>query len=309
MPLVDHVEQVTPAWLSEVLGEVVTHLDLQTEVSNWAKHARVTAILQSGETKKLWLKICLHAESGRSEVDYYIRDYADLPDAPLLRCYHAEHEPGTGYNLLFDDLSDTFQNHKEIAPTLEHGIALAEAMAKIHRHHWGRGTPKTTWNWSELRDGVANLERATGRNFSQKFEAHAAKLVERWSQSHGQTLLHGDINPTTVLTPKSGDRPVYFLDRQPLDGKTVYGLAVYDLAYAIAPWWPTKLRIQHQDEILKHWFEALNVPDYSWEQALSDWHLSVEHCLHVPFEWCKNPAEMDSMRGLWEWQLQNILGE
>jgi hypothetical protein len=122
------------------------------------------------------------------------------------------------------------------------------------------------------------------------------------------TMLHGDINPTNVLTPKSADAPVFFLDRQPLDGKTPYGLALYDLAYAIAPWWPRTLRLEHEEAILRTWFETLAQPSYSWEQALADWSLSVEHCLCVPADWCIDPVECDSMRSLWEWQLGNLDG-
>ncbi len=310
--LISDADQVSAEWLSRVIGEPAEILGSTQSESSWARHASITAKLASGAIKKYWLKICLHPDSGRSEVDYYLTDYKDLDGAPLVRCYDGWHEPGVGYHLLLDDLSDTWQDRKHAAPGLAHGLALAEALARLHGHHWESRPAKSAADWEEdlpgIHQGMTQLELITGRSYAARFDSHAEKLKARWSQPHGLTLLHGDVNPTNVLTPNGSEAPVYLLDRQPLNGKTPYGLAIYDLAYAIAPWWPKDLRQQHELAIVKKWFESLNRPEYDWEQAQADWALSVEHCLHVPFGWCRNPEEAVSMRGLWEWQLKNIDG-
>lgn len=62
----------------------------------------------------------------------------------------------------------------------------------------------------------------------------------------------------------------------------------------------------HQQAILRHWHEHLDVPGYSWEQAQADWRLSVAQCLHVPLEWCSNADTLVKMRWLWEAQLARI---
>jgi thiamine kinase-like enzyme len=227
-------------------------------------------------------------------------------------CFDACHEPGVGYHILLQDLSEEYHDRKEATPTLAHGLALAEALARMHRHHWGKGTPPTEEDWqpslAHIRPGVSGLEATTGRILAERFEAHANLLIERWSQPVGLSLLHGDVNPTNILTPKEAESPVLILDRQPFEWGIRYGLAVYDLAYAIVPWWPHDFRVEHQAAILRRWFEHLDRPEYSWEQARLDWELSVEHCLHVPIEWCRDPAGVTEMRGLWEWQLGNITG-
>ncbi len=310
--MIKSFDQVTSNWLAEVTGKDVVEFSMQTEESNWARHARILTTFSDGTRRKLWLKICSHPQSGKSEVDYYLQDYVNLPAAPLVNCYAADYEPGWGYCILLDDLSDDFQDRKVIPPTLEHGLALAESFAIMHGHYWESRPAKDPASWepefARLQKGAAHMEAATGRAYAERFAKLQVALTERWSNPAGMSVLHGDVNPTNVLTPKGQDKPVYFLDRQPLDGVTPYGVAVYDLAYSIAPWWNQCFRKEHEEAILRHWLETLNQSTYSWEQAQADWALSVEHCLLVPIDWCVDPTECESMRGLWGWQLENLDG-
>lgn len=313
MSLIHRFDQLTVEWLTEVLGEKVADVKLSTTTSHWAQNASIEALMASGQERSLWLKLCMGGTFGRSEVDYYLRDYVDLPDAPLVTCYDAYCEPGVGYHVLLDDLSVEFRDRKLAPPTLEHGLALAAALARLHAHHWESAAPPTAVDWDvyfdQIRPGIERIEEATGRSFRANFESHSVRLRERWSHPAGLTLLHGDVNPTNVLSPKGAESPVYILDRQPFDWAITYGLAAYDLAYAIVPWWPHDVRTSHQDVILRHWFDHLGQAGYTWEQAQSDWELSVEHCLHIPISWCRDPGAVEEMRGLWEWQLGNISGQ
>ncbi len=75
---------------------------------------------------------------GPSEVDYYLRDYVDLADAPLLRCYHGRYSPTLHrYHLLLEDVSATHTIACDKPHTLAYGLALAEAFAILHAHWWG----------------------------------------------------------------------------------------------------------------------------------------------------------------------------
>ncbi len=313
MRTIQRFDQVTPAWLSGVLGEEVVSVELSTSTSNWAQSASITARMAGGQSRKLWIKLCMGSTFGSSEVDYYLRDYIDLPNAPLVACHDACYEPGIGYHVLLDDLSDDFQDRKTAPPTLEHGLALAEAIARMGAHLWESGTPPTSSQWDAYFEhicaGIEPIELETGLSFRANFDSHEARLRERWSNPTGLTLLHGDINPTNVLAPKGAESPVYILDRQPFDWTITYGLAVFDLAYSIVPWWPHEFRGSHQKVILRQWFDILGQPGYTWEQAQADWDLSVEHCLHIPIEWCRDSEDLERMRGLWEWQLENIKGQ
>src|SRR5262249_44247831 len=155
----------------------------------------------------------------------------------------------------------------------------------------------------EIRPGVEPMERATEQAFLERFVAHARLLRERWSDPCGMTLLHGDLNPTNILTPKTAETPVYFLDRQPFDWSLTYGLGTYDLAYFLILWWPEEARRTHEQTLLRCWYDAFSQSGYSWEQAQTDWQLSVEQCLHVPLEWCSKPETLTKMRWLWQTQL------
>jgi hypothetical protein len=88
-----------------------------------------------------------------------------------------------------------------------------------------------------------------------------------------------------------------------------YFIAVADLAYFLVIWWPPQTRRECEAQILRHWYDALGRPDYSWQQAQADWRLSVEQCLNVPFEWCSKADTVVKMRWLWEFQLANVQAE
>jgi hypothetical protein len=301
---------ITPDWLSAVLGEPVTRISTEASESTWAHQVRVRAILGTGEEIALRLKVCKGETFGRSEVDYYTRDYVGMPDAPLVRCYHAEFTEGTGYHLLLEDLADTYQNRFETLPTLAYGLALAEALGRLHAFHWESQPLPDDAFWSRyfahLHPGVVPLEKAVGVPLTARFTALEEALRDRWADPRGMSLLHGDLNPGNILTPKDADSPVYFLDRQPFDWSVVYGLAVYDLAYACALWWPAEVFAAHREAILQCWHTALNRPGYSLEQARADFALSIEHCLHIPIEWCTNPEDVKNMRWVWEPQFRRI---
>ena len=302
--------QVSTDWLTSVLGRTVTHFKAETQASNWSSQVPLSVSFDDRGSQALRLKICLGETFGRSELDYYTKDYVGLVNAPLVRCYDAQFEQGVGYHVLLDDLSETYYNRRDVVPTLDYGLAVAEALGRLHQHHWeSESAPSdAVWNryFAEIRPGVAPLEQATGQEFAERFVAHEKALRTRGANPHGMSLLHGDLNSTNILTPKNAEAPVYFLDRQPFDWSLTYGLASYDLAYFLVIWWPQELRSAHEAVILRHWYEAIGQPGYSWEQAQSDWALSVEQCLHVPMEWCSKPETAEKMRWLWELQLARV---
>jgi len=303
-------DEVTAAWLGHLLQQPVERLHCNAGHGNWSHQIAIEAQMHDGSTRALRLKLCLGSTFGRSEVDYYLRDYVGLAGAPLVHCFDAQFDPAVGYHLLLEDLSATHVDRKELLPTLAHGLALAEALARLHRHHW-RSRPAPDGAvldryFDEIRPGVAPIERATGQALRERFEHHERALRRRWVDPQGMTLLHGDLNPTNILTPRGADAPLYFIDRQPFDWSLTYGVATYDLAYAMIPWWPETTRRANELAVLRRWHEVLAQPDYGWIQAQADWALAVEQCLHVPIEWCSKPSTIERMRALWQVQLARI---
>ena len=310
-PKVRTAGTITLDWLSAVLKRPLRAFSKTEASSNWANQTRLLVTCADGSELQLRLKTCLGSTFDRSEADYYTHDYLTLANAPLVRCHDAQFEPGTGYHILLDDLAATHTNRRDAVPTLAYGLAAAEALGRLHRHHWQSQPAPATADmdryFAAIRPGAAPLEAISRRPMAKRLESDETQLRARWADARGMTLLHGDLNPENVLTPNNSESPVLFIDRQPFDWSLRYGVAVLDLAYFLAIWWPADVRIAHQETILRQWHQALGRPDYSWAQTSADWRLSVAHCLHVPFKWCADPKNAENMRWLWEIQLERIL--
>lgn len=302
--------EITTGWLSEVLGEPVARASVEASDSTWAHQIRIKAALATGEVKALRLKVCKGDTFGRSEVDYYTQDYIGMENPPLVRCYEARFTEGAGYHILLEDLGDAYQNRFETPPTLEYGLALAEALGRLHAFHWESQPVPTEAFWTRyfghIRPGVQPLEEAVGVPLTERFEALESAIRMRWENPRGMSLLHGDLNPGNILTPNDASEPVYLIDRQPFEWSVVYGLAVYDLAYACALWHPYEIFAANREAILERWHTALSQPNYSLAQAREDFALSIEHCLHIPIEWCTNPEDVKDKRWVWEPQFNRL---
>ncbi len=308
--VIRHESELTPAWLSQVLGREVASIGIVQGHGNWSRQLSIAAAMADGSSLSLRLKLCLGDTFGRSELDYYMRDYRGMANAPLVRCFDAAHDPAVGYHLLLEDLSATHVDQRDLPPTLSHGLAVAEALGRLHRHHWcsmpAPAEAVLDRYFDEIRPGLAPMEQATGVALRQDFLRHEAAFRRRWAEPRGMSLLHGDLNPTNVLAPRAGDTPVYFLDRQPFEWSLTYGVAASDLAYAVIPWWPPAARREFEEAVLRRWHEALDRPEYGWSEALADWRLSVVQCLNVPMEWCARPSTLQGMRWLWEAQFTRV---
>jgi len=146
-PVITDPQQISAAWLTEVLGRSgalhagqVRDMTAEAEGSVNAQIVRIRPSYDDqaeGELPAaLLLKICAGGDSfGPSEVDYYARDYAGLPDAPIPRCYDAQlSAERQAYHILMDDLSATHRSAHRTKPTLAYGRAVAEALAALHAH-------------------------------------------------------------------------------------------------------------------------------------------------------------------------------
>lgn len=135
---------------------------------------------------------------------------------------------------------------------------------------------------------IAYSEGATGALPPKLFLP--SMMIARTNDPNGFTLIHGDPNWNNILVPHNADRPLYIIDRQPFDWSLTVWLGVYDLAYALVLDWDIDERRRFEIPILRHYHDrltALGVYDYSWEQLLLDYRLSVPICVYVAIEWCR----------------------
>jgi hypothetical protein len=324
--VITSVDQITVEWLTTVLSNsgalahgAVTSFELGTGQGNWSENANLalsyTDKARGTLPQRLFLKM-VDADTGDdeyfgdSEVTYYTRDYVDVANAPLLRCYDAAYsEQLHRYHILLDDVSETHIEAAGREPTLEYGLALAEGLAAQHARWWGAkrlaeaGAPihsaEHIQRFVDIAEpGVGNI---LGR-FSAELEPHWPDLlyelyakhpraiIERTANDNGFTLIHGDVGHNNVLVPREGVRPIYIVDRQPFDWSLTTWLGVYDLAYAIVLDWPVEIRRQYEIPVLKHYHATLvenGVNDYSWERLYDDYRLCAAMGVYIATEYCR----------------------
>jgi len=319
------INQVTAEWLTSALVSsgaltrgAVASFELETGQGNWSTNARLivnyTDEAQGSLPGRLFLKMVdadLGDESfGASEVTYYARDYVDVTNAPLLRCYSAAYsEELKRYHVLLDDVSGTHVNASEKKPSLDYGLALAEGFAALHARWWGgqrlvqAGAPMHSASHIQrfaaiAEPGVDHILRRFSSELKphwpdamrELFAKHPRAMIARAVDANGFTLIHGDPGEQNILVPRQGDRPIYLIDRQPFDWALTTWLGVYDLAYAIVLDWSIDLRRQCEIPILERYHAQLienGGRDYSWQQLYDDYRLCVAMCVYVATEYCR----------------------
>ena len=342
--VITNLDQVTTEWLTGVLlrsGALVhgavdafdTDTGQRVLSTSVRLHVRYADGSEGEMPQRLFLKM-VNADQGDeffgpSEVHYYTRDYVGVKGVPLVRCYDAVYsEERQRYHLLLDDLSETHVEQATRSPTLEHGLALAEKLAVMHAHWWGAkrlieggeplpGAQQIKRFVSIAQPGVEHivdycadrLEPQWPDAMRELFAKHPQAMIDRTGDDNGFTLIHGDVNPTNVLVPREGYRPLYLIDRQPFDWSLTTWLGVYDLAYAIVLDWEIETRRQLEQQILRHYHNALiqnGVQGYSWEQLYEDYRLSAATCVYVAVEWCRGGVH-EEWTPIWLPMLQKSL--
>lgn len=339
--VVTSLEQVDRDWLNAILvrsGAIETgridYFQASAMTSTNAHILRLHLTYSSDASGSLpatlILKVCNGGELfvADSEVNYYNRDYLNLADAPIPRCHDAQFSSeGGSYHILMDDLTDT--HVKDSEPSIEYGVEVARSLAAMHVHGWGEKRIKNLGEQipnkqkidrfsNHVQQGLAPLLEATKNKISEDwrtiisevFERYPAKMLERTSDANGFAVLHGDLNPGNILSPKSGDGKVYFLDRQPFLWSLTTWLAVSDLAIMMVPYWPPAQRRKLEVSIIEEYYKQLlnhGITGYSWRHLMDDYRLSAIQSLYIAAEWCINEEERQRMHWLWWQELQNSM--
>lgn len=324
--VITSVEQVTAEWLTSVLAAsgALTHgavasVEWGKGQGNWSTSATLTLTYtdeaRGSLPRRLFLKMVDTDIGdgeffGESEVTYYTRDYVDVKNAPLLRCYDGAYsEKLNRYHLLLDDVSESHVVAAEKEPTLEYGLALAEGMAALHARWWGHQrlaeAGAAIHEAGHIRRFVDIARPGAGHilnHFSAELESHwpdaihelyakhPQAIIERTQDGNGFTLIHGDAGQTNILVPREGDRPLYLIDRQPFNWSLTTWLGIYDLAYAIVLDWDVEKRRQYENPVLKRYHAHLiknGVADYSQEQLYDDYRLCVAMGAYIATEYCR----------------------
>ncbi len=323
-------EQVTAAWLTKALkkngaltGGRVVSFSAETGGGSWSRHARLALRYSpeaSGEQPvHLFLKLVDTDTGGGefflpAEVTTYTRDYLDVPDAPLLRCYDAAYDAAIHrYHLLLEDVTETHTDARDVVPTLDFGLALAEGLAALHARYWGAAglaglgaaihDPAHIRRFGDIgRPGIepvniyfaADLEPHWPALIEEIFDHLPGRLVRRAGDDSGFTLIHCDPNPGNIMVPRAGIRPLYLIDCQPFDWSLIHWLAAYDLAYLMVLYWEPDIRRSLEQPLLHRYLAELErrgVSGYSHEQLFDDYRLCAALCVTVAVEYLRGGGQ------------------
>jgi hypothetical protein len=343
--VITNLDKISAEWLTSVLAQsgaltrgAVKAFELGTGQGNWSTSANLKVVFtddaQGTLPQRLFLKM-VDTDTGDGEfftdgeVTYYTRDYVDVKNAPLLRCYDAAYSKEINrYHLLLEDVSETHIEAYDKKPTLEYGLALAEELAILHARWWGKArlaeagagghAAKHIQNWINIAEPgaghilehkSAELKPHWGDLIRELYARHPQALIQRSQDLNGFTLIHGDVGHANVLVPRAGNRPLYIIDRQPFDWGLTTWLGVYDLAYAIVLDWDVELRRQCEIPMLKRYHETLmqhGVTDYSWERLYDDYRLCVAMGVYIATEYCRGGIN-ERWTHVWMRMLQQAL--
>lgn len=336
----DSVDEITPEWLTRVLTEggyltcgTVSEVQDRSQKSNWASNAilrlRYSADALGEKPAKLFFKLCNPGPGtfGDSEILYYSIVAAQIPDAPIPRCYHSAYLKEDGkYNLLLEDLSDT--HAPDIEPTWELAASTISSLAQLHAAWWDHprlsivgefpDRSKLEKNVAFAEAGLAPMLEELGADLPPDwltlihriFETHCEKMIERAGDGRDLTCIHGDLNPGNILSPLTSIGKTYLIDRQPFDWSLTTWLGVSDLANMMVHWWEPEMRREWEKPLLENYHGhllRLGIRDYPFDQLWDDYRLCTMQSLYVPASWCVDPIERREEKALWWSQLQKTV--
>ncbi len=294
-------DDLTPGWLSEVLGTTVTKVTVtpigtgQTG-SSYRVTVEHTADLPNSFVAKMGAEdpeVRTRVAHGyRAEVAFYDR-IAPTVDVPVPRCFASRiSEDGTVFVLLLADLAPAQQGDQIAGTTADVVLTGATALAGLHGPRWCDPTWKdldvltlplvdessapgmgdlarmaTDVFLADLGDRMSAEDRETFGNVPEKIPAWLLARPERFS------LLHGDYRLDNLMVAPDGG--VTVVDWQTL----AVGLPARDLAYWVTTSVEPEVRRSVEHQAIAAYHAALAVPGYDLATCEEDYRVGQ---LHVP---------------------------
>lgn len=288
-------EDITSAWLSEVLGETIDSVALVDahagttgraviEISHASERLPERLFVKLPPTDEMQRHFVVSTGMGRNEVQFYQHLSGEVPVRVPRAYYASANAEGTRYIMLLEHLEDTgctFRNARNRYGQ-DYLKEVLRAFARMHGAYWD--TPRFAQDLDWVKPpgrheiAVPLIEKALQRHaadmppvFSEMAELYIndADAVHRLWEAGTPTLIHGDVHDGNFFYDK--DQPGL------LDWAIVSrGPAMRDVAYFLAG----SLTPEHQDwarplveyylqELATHTADALDF-DTLWQQF--QWH-------------------------------------
>lgn len=269
-------------------------LALQYKDFRTQRHAPDRIVVKFGKTTDDSL-------SAKKEIDFYTKIVPVLKrrlDESLLRfpiCYDSYYdEVVEQYHIILDDVSQEFKPSPEKAPpTARHREAVIDTLAHFHAVWWehpllediailysGENIEKMIelyqQKFEELDKAVGKHIEARHREILQKIsEGMPAKRRKRLEAGQGITLVHGNLNPESLLYSSMETKVTNWQSWR-------IGTGTDDLVYMIICYWSKHLRKFQEQPLLKRYYYAMldyGVKDYTWDDFQYDYKASLVYVI------------------------------
>ncbi len=300
-------EDITPAWLTSVLGTDVSGVDVAAiGTGQTGATYRVTVSYPAGpatEDAPVTFAVKLPAQDDEvrervalgylSEVEFYSTITNDVA-IPVPGCYHSEiSSDGTDFVLLMADLAPAEQGDQIAGCTPEEASLAVEALAGLHGPSWGDrrwfdlpsivmpkpGDREAAKGLGEVSVMAAamTLDKLGDRVSTEDHETltTAMGLVEPWLMAVPDrfSLMHGDYRLDNMLFDPERTR-ITVVDWQTIG----IGLPARDLAYFTATSLLPDVRADLERDLVGRYHRGLldcGVTDYDTETCWHDYRLGV----------------------------------
>lgn len=224
------------------------------------------------------------------EVRFY-REIASTMGIRLARSWAAEWDERDGlFVLVLEDLAPAHVGDQLHGCTVAEAEAVIDAAATMHSAHWDGPELSEYALWMS---GPADDERAGQlallwsfawpqflERHGTRLEPAARQLAERFGSSIAawvqdrpgpQTVVHGDFRTDNMLFGGTATAPTVV----PVDWQTpAIGPGVGDIAYFVGASLLPDLRREHEERLLKRWFDGVadrGIGEYSWATCWEDY--------------------------------------
>lgn len=300
--LIRTADQVSPAWLTEVLGtgpiDAVDLAPIGTGQMSLTYRARLRHTdPERADPPTVVIKLAADDETSRStgialgiyeaEVRFY-QELAPRIAGPLAGCYLAEFDQTAGwFTLVLEDVAPAVPGDQIAGCTAEQARLAVRQLARLHAPALGDpDLEQSGWlnRSSPINQAlVTQLLGSFFERYGERIATEHGELCRRlvagldgWMAEHPAPLglVHGDFRLDNLLFgDPDGRKPLTVVDWQTVS----WGGAMNDVSYFLGGGLSVEDRRAHERELLGQYHSALvalGVPDLSWERCWEGyrWH-------------------------------------
>jgi Ser/Thr protein kinase RdoA (MazF antagonist) len=286
-PVVREIGELTPEWLSEVLGRDVSSFECERiGTGQMSVNYRVT--LDGGET--VVVKLAATDQTSRAtgvglgayerEVRFY-QELAERIGGPVVPCHAALFDPGEGwFTLVIEDVAPARQGDQIAGCSVDQARLAMRELARIHAPVFADpqlgATPWLNQESPLDQSLMAQLLPAFAERYADRVAPEHMEVCERlvasldgWSAQRPQPLglVHGDYRLDNMLFGEPGAPREFAI----VDWQTVsWGPVMTDAAYFLGSGLTAEDRRAYEEELVRLYHEELlaqGVGGFDWEQC------------------------------------------